>query len=454
MRRLDAREIALQCYHAAVRGADPERVTAEAVAGLDLESRRAWILALGKGSVAMARGAREALVARRVETRGGLIVPQASPQEPVPDLELLCGDHPVPGDGSLRAATRLGEIAATIPDQDDVLVLLSGGTTSLIAAPVTGVRMEDLRALFDALLGSGADIVVMNALRKRVLRWGAGRLAAALEGRRVHCLIASDVPADSPASVGSGPCSPDPMTAAELRQLVADARLEAALPPAVEQYLERVASGEWSETPKPGAPCFARVSVEVILDLRQAVAAAAEEARALGAATVLRGRTPLSGDAATTGAGIALYVAGWRDAFAGASLGGPAFAAAVFAGETTVRLPAGATGRGGRCQELALACARALHELGPRGHGITVLAAGTDGRDGPTDAAGAIVDASTWTTIAGAGIDPAVALETRDAYPALDRVRALIRTGPTGTNVNDIVVAIVTAAAPPAPDST
>src|SRR5690554_1239207 len=99
MRRLDAREIALQCYHAAVRRADPERVTAEAVAGLDLESRRAWILALGKGSVAMARGAREALVARRVETCGGLIVPQASPREPVPDLELLCGDHPVPGDG-------------------------------------------------------------------------------------------------------------------------------------------------------------------------------------------------------------------------------------------------------------------------------------------------------------------------------------------------------------------
>ncbi|HEX7122990.1 MAG TPA: DUF4147 domain-containing protein [Gemmatimonadaceae bacterium] len=448
MTRIDAREVALECYHAAVRGADPERITGEAVAGLDLQSRRAWILALGKGSVAMARGAREALIERGVEVAGGLIVPQAPPQQPVPGLELTCGDHPVPGDGSLRAAARLGEIAATIPDDDDVLVLVSGGTTSLIAAPIGGVKPEDLRALFDALLGSGADIVVMNALRKRVLRWGAGRLAAALDGRPVHCLIASDVPADSPASVGSGPCSPDPMTATELLRLVTVAGLETALPPAVAQYLERVASGERSETPKPGAPCFARVSVEVILDLRRAVTAAAEQARALGAAPVLRGRTPLTGDAATAGAGIALFVAGWRDAFARESLGTSGFAVAVFAGETTVRLPAGSTGRGGRCQELALACARALHTLGPDGAGITVLAAGTDGRDGPTDAAGAIVDSTTWTAIAAAGVDPAAALEGHDAYPALDRVGALLRTGPTGTNVNDIVIAIVTGGPP------
>lgn len=443
MSALDARDIALRCYHAAVRGADPQRVTFAAVESLALRSRRVWILALGKAASAMARGARRALEVREIGVAGGLVATHAANDTDAAGLELVCGDHPVPGEASEHAAGRLAAIVAAVPPGDEVLVLLSGGTTSLVAAPVEGVSLADVRQMFEGLLGSGADIVAMNALRKRVLRWGAGRLAAALAGRRVHCLIASDVPADSPASVGSGPCSPDPLTAAELLRMVADGGLEAVVPAGIVSYLEQVAWGGAPETPKPGDASFARVRADVILDMRAAVLAAATEARTLGAWPVMRGRAPLSGDAATAGAGIALFVSGWRDTFARESLGAAGFAAAVFAGETTVRLEEPVTGRGGRCQELALACARALHTLGPDGAGITVLAAGTDGRDGPTDAAGAIVDAGTWNAIIAAGGDPAAALDAHDSFHALDLAGALLRTGPTGTNVNDVVVAII-----------
>ncbi|HSA57062.1 MAG TPA: DUF4147 domain-containing protein, partial [Gemmatimonadaceae bacterium] len=392
--------------------------------------------------------------ARGMRPAGGIVVPHSRDGEIAPELELIEGDHPVPGAGSLRAASRLGAVVQGIPAGDDVLVLISGGSTSLLAAPVDGVLPDELRRFFESLLGSGADIVAMNALRKRVLRWGAGRLAEALQGRRVHCLVASDVPGNDPASIGSGPCSPDRLTARHLSKLIMERGLEDAVPESVAAYLQRVIHGSEPETPKADAPCFRSVHLAIVLDRAAAVAAATAEARRRGGAPVLRVHQTLSGDAAVTGADIARFLADWRprapvDSSGMDASGAAPFACAVFSGETTVVLPPGSMGRGGRCQELALATARALHRLGPAGRGITVLAAGTDGRDGPTDAAGAIVDASTWSAIAATGLDPEAALATHDAYPALDRVGALLRTGPTGTNVNDLVIATLVTPAPP-----
>lgn len=437
----DAHHVLQRCFAAAVTGADPARATREAVASRVLSGRQVWIIALGKGAARMARGAQEALEARGIQPAGGIVVAPSGEDGAPAGLALVEGDHPVPGDGSRRAASRLGAMASEIPTGDDVLVLLSGGTTSLAAAPVDGVRPEELRRLFESLLGSGADIVMMNALRKRVLRWGAGRLAKALQGRRVHCLVASDVPGNDPASIGSGPCSPDQLTARQLLQQLIDAGIEHVIPAGVADYVQRVMNGLEPETPKADNPCFATVQLQIILDRVAAVAAAAAEARRCGGAPVLRVHQALSGDAAVAGADIARFLAQWRPRAPASPPEGTSFACALFSGETTVTLPPGSSGRGGRCQELALATARALHALGAAGQGITVLAAGTDGRDGPTDAAGAIVDGETWRALAATGLDPDRALSAHDAYPALDRIGALLRTGPTGTNVNDLVIA-------------
>lgn len=441
MTQFDARHILQRCFAAAVLGADPARATRDAVASRALGGRDIWILALGKGAVRMARGAIEALAARGLPLAGGIVVSHSAEGGAPPGLELAVGDHPVPGDGSAHAAARLGAIVSEIPSGSDVLVLLSGGTTSLVAAPVEGVPPDELRLLFESLLGSGADIVTMNALRKRVLQWGAGRLARALHGRRVHCLIASDVPGNDPASIGSGPCSPDPLTARQLLHQLIDRGMDHLLPPRTDVYLQRVSYGIEPETPKADAPCFAALQLEIVLDRGAAVAAAAAEARRCGGAPVLRVHQALGGDAAVAGADIARFLAQWRPRTPAHLPEGAPFACALFSGETTVTLPPGSSGRGGRCQELALATARELHTLGSAGRGITVLAAGTDGRDGPTDAAGAIVDGDTWRIVAASGIDPEHALAGHDAYPALDRAGALLRTGPTGTNVNDLVIA-------------
>ena len=317
-------------------------------------------------------------------------------------------------------------------------MLVSGGTTSLIAAPVSAVTTHDLQALFRGLLASGVDIATTNAVRKRVLRWGAGRLAVALHPARVRCLIASDVIGNDLLAIGSGPCVPDPTTATQLLDSIAAHGIGETIPASVAEYLSAVAAGSVPETPKPGDRAFDLVDARVILDGSSALAGAASRAADLGVRVTVMD-APVIGTAADAGIAVARRLLEESRVLRRGALAPAAF---MWWGETTVRLPRDAPA-GGRCQELALACAFALHEGGDAASGITVLAAGTDGRDGPTDAAGAVVDASTWGTIAGMGRDPARDLASHSSYAALDAAGALFRTGPTGTNVNDLVLALI-----------
>jgi hydroxypyruvate reductase len=323
-----------------------------------------------------------------------------------------------------------------VPETDDALVLVSGGATSLIAGPVEGLGNEDIPGLFEALLASGADIEMMNAIRKRVLRWGAGRLAVALRARRVHCLIASDVPGNDPAFIASGPCVPDESTASEVLAQARQVGVLRSLPASVTAMLERQAARQQEETPKPSHPRFRSTSARIVLDRHVAVSGVVESARRAGVTAMVE-EQPLNGDAAQAGVAIAARgLASARDSSGGRSQ------LLVWSGETTVRLGTN-PGVGGRSQELALSAARELSHAGEPGRGITILAAGTDGRDGPTDAAGAVVGYKTWNLIAAAGLDPEAALARHDAHSALDAVNALVRTGPTGTNVNDLVLALI-----------
>ncbi len=420
-----------RAFRAAVAASGPEHATRQAVLATDDLAPAAWVIAIGKGAHAMASGAVAALHQRGVRIGGGIVVAHAEDPDARHGLPAVSGDHPVPAAQSSIAADRLGVLAEAVPADADAVVLVSGGATSLVASPIAGLPDADLRGAFSALLASGADIEVMNALRKRLLRFGGGRLALALRARRIHCLIASDVPGNDPSAIASGPCAPDPSPASHARARAIEAGAWASLPPAARRVIDDMASGRLPDLPSVDDARFATTSVRVILDRTHAERGAADEARRSGCVVEVV-EPALSGEAAIAGRRFGVALAERARTTPPTCI--------IWSGETTVTLGSSA-GHGGRCQEFALACAQVLHERAATG--ITVLAAGTDGRDGPTEVAGAIVDATTWARVLDAGVDPVIALRDHASYDALQAAGALLRTGPTGTNVNDLVLALV-----------
>jgi hydroxypyruvate reductase len=432
MQAIEPRDFLTRVYRSGVAAADPRLASRQAVEVLDDLAPSTWVVAIGKAAHAMASGAVDVLRARRVGIAGGLVVAHAPSQDATHGLPYVQGNHPTPGSGSQLAADYLSNLASETGESSDAIVLVSGGATSLMAAPVDGLSAEDLRAAFASLLASGVDIEIMNAVRKRLLRFGGGRLATALQSRRVHCLVASDVISNDPASIASGPCVPDPMTAGEVRAVASAAGAWEKLPATVKAHIDAMVDGRVPDLPPADHPRFASTTTKVILDRLSAEGGAAAEAYLKGVPVEVV-PTPLSGDAAKSGKEFALELV---------SRSPGELKCVIRTGETTVSLGASPE-PGGRCQEFALACAGTLESAGPLASGITVLAAGTDGRDGPTDAAGAIVDAFTWSAIRHGGIDPVAALRHHSSYHALEAAGALLKTGATGTNVNDLVIALL-----------
>jgi len=423
-------------YAAAIAAAAPGPALERALAdSSDPGTRPVRLFALGKAAFPMAQAAVGSLRRLGRAPAGGLVVPPAAGPAPHPLLEVVVGDHPEPGSRSLAAAEALARATAQVGPGDEAWVLLSGGATSLLGAPVEGLTPDDLTALYSLLLGSGLDIVAMNRIRKRFSRWGGGRLAAALAPARVRVFIVSDVIGDDLASIASGPCVPDPTTAADVRAALEHAGLWNRLPGPLRQLVVRAVERRIPETPKPGDPAFARVETRLIASNRLALEAAAARATALGLAPRLMDPV-LSGEAAETGRRVAATVLTY--CHGSGSQPPPSPPCLIWGGETTVTLGPAPSGLGGRSQELALAAAQVLAGA-PDRSAPAILAAGTDGRDGPTDAAGAVVDPTTWEAIRRAGRDPARDLLGHDAYPALDAVGSLLRPGLTGTNVMDVV---------------
>jgi glycerate 2-kinase len=408
---------------------------------------------MGKAAHPMAAAAVASLKRALLTIVGGVIVAPEVEPSPHAALRALQGNHPLPGRLSFTAADRIGEAAAGMRSDDVAIVLLSGGVSSLIAAPLRGMAEADVGQLFELLLGAGLDIHQMNGVRKRFTRWGAGRLALALAPARTYTFAISDVIGDDAADIGSGPCTPDEMTVKQVVELLQRTSLLARLSPAMREYLAGVARGSIPETPKSTHPAFAHVSTRVIGSNRLAVDAVAAHAKTLPIdAEVIR--TPLSGDAATCGAALA-------DALLLRAQQGRC-GCVVWGGETTVELNSAAPAlttrgsrgvgtiaaaeappSGGRCQELALAAARRLAQGGEVAQRITLLAAGTDGRDGTVDAAGAFADAQTWASIRESGRDPESALLRHESHAALAAAGALFPRRYTGTNVMDVVIGIV-----------
>jgi len=419
-------------FEGAVTAVAPGPAVQRAVAGLDV-APGTWVrvLALGKAAVPMAAAADDALSARGLRVRDGLVVPPQAALLPRPDFLVVPGDHPLPGPRSRQAAAAVERFARDGRPGDLVLVLLSGGTSSLVAAPVPGFSEAALAELHAWLLAAGLPIHDTNRLRRRFSRWGAGRLALALAPARVEVLAISDVPGDALGDIGSGPCSPDPDSADGLTAWLREAGLRASLPAAALDHLDATRAGRWLETPKAGDPALAGVASRIVAANGDAVRGALRAAEAAGLEARAAGE-PLAGEAAAMGRRIARRLVDTPPAGVPTCL--------VWGGETVVRLATGTPGSGGRCQELALAAAEVLAEA--RGELPALLAAGTDGRDGATPAAGGHADPGTWRRIGAAGRDPARDLATHHSHPALQAAGALLLTGPTGTNVMDLVIAL------------
>ena len=439
---MDARAVLVQLYWAALKAVAPAPALRAVLEKLppDVTQRRIWIFSVGKAANPMATAAVEFLASRHAEPAGGVIVAPRPVPTPHPKLEYLVGDHPQPGVRSLTAARVIEQTAARVRGEDEAWVLLSGGATSLIGAPDPALKLEEMMELFALLHSSGLDIATMNLIRKRFTRWGAGRLAAALKVSKLRNFIISDVIGDDLEAIGSGPCVPDSSTAAQVRSILVAYKLWDRIPITLRRYLHQVERDPGLETPKAGDALFETVERRIIASNRTALDAISVRAKELGYDPRIMSTT-LAGDAAAAGKRVASSLVGTCGSATPAVVERAGRACLIWGGETTVTLGEGPHGAGGRCQELALAAAKEL-ATSKSARGSTILACGTDGRDGATDAAGAVVDRETWNAITRAGRDPEKDLATHDANPSLDAAGALLRTDLTSTNVMDVVIGV------------
>ena len=397
------------------RALDPAERVAAAVRARVPAGARARVLAVGKAAVAMALGAAAALGDRLA---GGLVVAPAVAELP-PGVDLAIGSHPR-ADARSEAAGQALLAAASAGGADRVLALISGGASALAVVPAPGLATGEVQALVGRVMAGGAPIADLNAVRKHLSALKGGRLAAAATAP-VLTLVCSDVVGDDLATVGSGPTVPDPTTYADA--VAACARWAADATGPARDHLEAGARGERDETPKQPRPGDEALLVAGIATLVQEAAAAGARHLA-GPVEVVD--EPLVGPVEE----VAARVADWlRD---------PGPRVVVAGGEPTVALPP-SPGRGGRARQLALLVARALADR----PGWTLLAAGSDGIDGTRDAAGAVVDGSTWDRVRAAGIDPDRAVAACDAGTALAAAGDQLVTGPTGVNHADLLVGVV-----------
>ena len=386
------------------------------------EAERVYVLAAGKAAGAMARAAEEILGGR---LEGGLIVTKDGNEAGSDLLEVLFSSHPEPDERGVEAARKAEELARSLGEGDLMLALISGGASALLADPTPPIELPELKELTGALLRSGADIGEINTVRKHVSVLKGGGLASLAAPARTAALLLSDVVGDDPSAIASGLTAPDPTTLEATRRILR--RYEIGVSEAISTHLE-----DAPETPKPGDELFEGVANVVCGGGRHAAEAAAERARELGYEPLLLSTT-ITGDAR----GIAeVYAAVVREVLESGNPV-PAPCAVVSGGEATVTVRG--DGTGGPNQEFALTLAVELEGV----EGWAAFAADTDGNDGPTDAAGGIVTGETAQEIREGGVEPDVALEVNDAHAALDAGGALIVTGPTGTNVNDLRVVLI-----------
>ncbi|HXG32569.1 MAG TPA: glycerate kinase [Bryobacteraceae bacterium] len=435
------RRHALRIFRAALRAADPAEAVKRHlhVQGSVLRAGnrryrldgfdRIFVIGAGKAGASMARAV-ESLLGRRIT--GGLVSVKYGHTGPLRRIELNECGHPVPDEAGVRGAERIAAIARQAGPRDLVICLISGGASALLPAPVPPVTLAEKQETTRLLLACGATIHEINAVRKHLSELKGGQLARLAAPATVLALLLSDVIGDDLDVIGSGPTAPDSSTFASARAVLEKYGLLARVPKSVAERIERGVRGELEETPKPGDALFRRVQNLIVGSNRLAADEAAREARKLGYRTAVLS-TFIEGE--TKDVALVHAAIGKEILASGRPLRPPA--CLISGGETTVTLRG--NGLGGRNQEFVLAAAIALSGYDR----VVVLSGGTDGTDGPTDAAGAVADGRTVARGRRLGLEAARFLAENDSYHFFEPLGDLVKTGPTKTNVMDIRLLLV-----------
>ncbi len=432
---------ALSVLQAALAAADPAQAVRRALRRSDdtlyigerpydlRRFRRTFVVGAGKATAPMALAVEDLLADRLT---AGTVTVKYGYTAPTKLIAVREAGHPIPDEAGVAATQAIVDLLRDADAQDLVLCLISGGGSALMPLPVPGVSLTDLQALTDALLRSGAPIQALNTVRKHLSQVAGGQLARLAYPATVVALIVSDVVGSPLDVIASGPTVADESTFEQAWQVLERYGVLEHTSVPIRQHLQRGLSGEIPDTPKPGDPALAQVHNAIIADNALACAAAVEKARALGFNSLLL-TTYLEGEAREVGRVLAALAR--EIALRGQPVPPPA--CLIAGGETTVTVRG--QGKGGRNQEVALSAALAIQNL----PGVVIASLATDGTDGPTDAAGGLVDGLTIARGQQAGADALAALSNNDAYHFLERAGALLVTGPTNTNVNDLMAVFV-----------
>lgn len=440
LREITAGEKTARILAAALSAVDPSLVIQENLCregnwlllqgkGINLEVyHRIHLVGLGKAAFSMSVSVGDILGDRLT---GGYILTKRGDQQ-LPDkfterMELFRGSHPLPDEEGQRATVEILNRLSGVRAEDLVMVLISGGSSALFTSPAEGISLSDLQRTNQLLLACGADIREINTIRKHLSRVKGGQLAKILQPARVLTLILSDVMGDSIDMIGSGPTAPDPSTYADALAVVDKYRLGEELPEAVLLRLDQGFQGDRPETPKLHDPCFMNVSYHVLASNRKALLAGAEQAAREGFKVETLPRH-LRGEASAAGWELARQLGDM-------ALTGVRPACLIAGGETTVTLTSAVeTGLGGRNLETALSALPLLEGVDD----VALITLATDGEDGETSAAGAVVTGKSYHRCLELGLDPEDHLARHDSFSIFNALDDLLQPGPTGTNVNDL----------------
>ncbi len=349
-------------------------------------------------------------------------------------IKVYEASHPVPDENGLNATKEIIELLHTSDKETLILCLVSGGGSALLVSPYDGITLKDKQLVTDRLLKAGADITELNAVRKHLSKVKGGRLAQIAHPAQVISLMISDVIGDKPDVIASGPTAPDSSTFSDAIDVIYRYRLNESIPPNIMDMFYKGRDGNIPETPSPDNPIFNNVSNLIIGSNAGALSAAKDKAEELEFNTEIIS-SDLAGEAKTAGKRLAKKAIETRNTLHATH--NKKKVCLISGGETTVTVKG--TGKGGRNTELALSFAREIHGI----YGITLLSAGTDGTDGPTDAAGAIVNGKTIDSAKSLELDPDEYMKNNDSYNFFKQINSLLFTGPTGTNVMDIQIIII-----------
>jgi hydroxypyruvate reductase/glycerate 2-kinase len=430
----EMRSIVEGIFRAALAAVDPGRAVAEQTEGLRARYRegkfeRCLVIGFGKAAFPMALAIEENL-GDLIDT-GVIIVPYGHAGTGLRKVRAIEAGHPLPDASGVRGTEELIGLADQADERTLVVALVSGGGSALLVSPWEGITLAEKQTATSLLLKAGAGIGELNAVRKHLSRAKGGRLAALLHPATTVSLVVSDVIGNRLDVIASGPTAPDPSTFADALAVLEKYQLLEEMPQAVLRHLMAGSAGRLPETPKEEAPVFRRVGNRIIADNRMALAAAREAAAGCGLNVEILS-AEIAGEAREAGRWLA------HKAIAAQCARRAELPLCLLSGgETTVTVRG--KGVGGRNMELALAFAREIDGVA----GITLLSAGTDGRDGPTDAAGAVVDGNTIPHGKKMGLNPSAFLADNDSYSFFHREGGLFVTGPTGTNVMDIQVVVI-----------